>query len=102
MAISIGILLAALWLGALVLCLQLLMMGRKQPRSKFKRKSKPRRRPSRQSAQYSALENRLLNLLNGDQGAAQRLIGASRQVHPGRPEVWHWEKVIYDLERDRR
>ena len=52
-------------------------------------------RPDRQ------LEHRLMQLLRGDRTAAQRLLDRAREQNPGRPENWYWEKVIYDLERDR-
>jgi hypothetical protein len=47
-------------------------------------------------------QKKLLTLLNGDATTAQRLLKQVRITHPGRSEQWCWEKVIYDLERDRR
>ncbi len=47
------------------------------------------------------LERRLLQLLRGDRTAAKRLIERAKEKNPGRSENWYWEKVIYDLERDR-
>lgn len=56
----------------------------------------PLRFPSR--ANY----NRLVSMLHGDGNAAERLVGKVRQQNPERSEDWCWEKVISDLERDRR
>jgi hypothetical protein len=47
------------------------------------------------------LERKLIKLLNGDRRTAARLIQQSRLKDPDRAADWHWEKVIYDLERDR-
>ncbi|MEH2195138.1 MAG: hypothetical protein V7K98_21205 [Nostoc sp.] len=48
------------------------------------------------------LQKRLLVLLNGDATTAERLLKQQRQRHQGESEKWYLEKVIYDLERDRR
>lgn len=48
------------------------------------------------------LHNQLLRLLRGDRKAANRLLEHVRELHPGRSERWYYEKVIYDLQRDRR
>jgi hypothetical protein len=45
---------------------------------------------------------RLLSLVNGDMETAKRLVIQAREKNPVRDEQWCWEKVIYDLERDRR
>ncbi len=34
--------------------------------------------------------------------ALQRQLKAARKRYPGRSEQWYLEKIIYDLERDRR
>lgn len=47
------------------------------------------------------LEQRLMQMLSGDEAAARRLIESEKVRHPGRSENWYWEKVIYNLERDR-
>ncbi|MCU0525886.1 MAG: hypothetical protein MUF72_13775 [Elainella sp. Prado103] len=49
-----------------------------------------------------SLHNKLLQLLRGDRQAAHRLLEHVRHLHPGRSERWYYEKVIYDLQRDRR
>lgn len=48
------------------------------------------------------LEARLINLMNGDSQAAYRLVQLTQSRNPGKPLSWCWEKVIMDLERDRR
>jgi hypothetical protein len=51
--------------------------------------------------QHPHLERKLLKLLGGNRNTVERLIRQSRLRNPDRPADWHWEKVIYDLERDR-
>jgi hypothetical protein len=51
--------------------------------------------------QHAHLERKLLKLLGGNQSTAHRLIQQSRLRHPDKSADWHWEKAIYDLERDR-
>jgi hypothetical protein len=51
--------------------------------------------------QHPQLERKLLKLLGGNQNTASRLIQQSRLRNPDKPADWHWEKAIYDLERDR-
>jgi hypothetical protein len=47
------------------------------------------------------IERKLLKLLGGDRKTAHRLIQQSRRRYPDKSADWHWEKAIYDLERDR-
>ena len=47
------------------------------------------------------LRRRLFALVNGDLDLADRLLNQVRLDNPGRTESWYYEKVIYDLERDR-
>jgi len=49
-----------------------------------------------------ALQEDLLTLLRNDIPAAKRLLVYQRQLNPGKSDNWYLEKVIYDLERDRR
>lgn len=49
-----------------------------------------------------ALQQKLFNLVGGDVAIAKRLLRQQRQLHQGKSENWYLEKVIYDLERDRR
>jgi hypothetical protein len=51
--------------------------------------------------QTAGLERKLLKLLGGKHKIADRLINQSRIKYPDKPADWHWEKAIYDLERDR-
>jgi high-affinity Fe2+/Pb2+ permease len=50
----------------------------------------------------NALKNRLIAILSGDTAAAERLIEQAKQNYPGMPENWYCERVLDDLERDRR
>jgi len=50
---------------------------------------------------HPQLERKLLKLLGGDRNTANRLILQSRRRYPDKSADWHWEKAIYDLERDR-
>ncbi len=55
----------------------------------------------RVSAQVAPLHRRLVLLLNGNEALARHLIEQACEQHPERALVWVYEKVIYDLERDR-
>jgi hypothetical protein len=44
---------------------------------------------------------KLTRLLGGKQKVIDRLLSQCRIKYPGKPEQWYWEKVLYDLERDR-
>ncbi|MBN3943485.1 MAG: hypothetical protein HWQ40_27470 [Nostoc sp. NMS9] len=46
--------------------------------------------------------SRLLLMLQGDDAAAERLLLQQRQAYPGKQHGWYLEKIIGDLERDRR
>lgn len=48
------------------------------------------------------LQQRLLGLVGGNMAIAQRLIDIAKQEHPNKPEVWYWQKVVFDLESDRK
>jgi len=48
------------------------------------------------------LQQRLLALVGGNMAIAQRLIDIAKQDHPNMPEVWYWQKVVFDLEIDRQ
>jgi len=58
--------------------------------------------PANVSTKARQLQSRLLVLLNGDRKIAERLLAQVQKAHPGRSEEWWLEKVIHDLERDRR
>jgi hypothetical protein len=53
-------------------------------------------------APNTQLKNRLINLLSGDSEGANRLIEQAKRTYPDMPENWYWERVIADIERDRR
>lgn len=48
------------------------------------------------------LQHKLIEMLRGDTATAKRLLKRQRQLHKGKSDNWYLEKVIYDLERDRR
>lgn len=49
-----------------------------------------------------SLEGKLLGMISGDKKVALRLLRHARRNNPGRSYLWYYEKVIRDLERDRR
>jgi ABC-type protease/lipase transport system fused ATPase/permease subunit len=56
-------------------------------------------------AKYQLDENlnkQILTMLAGDKKAALRLLNSVRKNNPNKSYVWYQEKVIRDLERDRR
>jgi hypothetical protein len=64
--------------------------------------NRQRNSPSRKfRPQQSHLERKLLKLVGGNRGISHRLIQQSRLRYPDKSADWHWEKAIYDLERDR-
>ena len=79
-------------LGAIVLA-GLIIYWIAQP-SNRKRRSSPRR--------TSRPPKRIVSLLNGDAATAQRLFETAQLRNPGESDQWCWEKVLWDLERDRR
>ena len=48
------------------------------------------------------LQNKLLLLLNGDRNTANRLLNLAKTRNPQKSDQWCVEKVILDLQRDRR
>lgn len=48
------------------------------------------------------LESKILRLLQGDRDVAIRLLKNVKQRNPGQSYEWYLQKVIWDLERDRR
>ena len=48
------------------------------------------------------LKNRLIARLDGDIETAERLIVQAKETFPGMSDDWYVERVIEDLERDRR
>jgi hypothetical protein len=47
------------------------------------------------------LQRKLLSLLHGDRKTAERLLRGVKENNPERDEDWYFEKVIFDLTRDR-
>jgi hypothetical protein len=83
----ISLAIAAIMVGALLL-LWILQAPNRSRRSRRSTLSRPPRQ--------------ILTLLNGDTAAAQRLYEKVRFNNPGKSDQWYWEKVLWDLERDRR
>jgi hypothetical protein len=92
MGILINALICAFFLAGLCLMASLAQAVRGQPR----------RRPVRRKNPLTPLQIRLAGLLNGDIRTGYRLVVAARKQYPRKSEAWYWEKVIFDLERDRR
>jgi hypothetical protein len=44
---------------------------------------------------------RAIVIAGHDMERIERLLDNARRNHPDRPEQWYWEKILYDLERDR-
>ncbi len=84
--------LTLLILGAIVLA-GLIIYWISQPSKRTRRG--PRRAKSRPP-------KRVVTLLNGDAATAQRLFETAQLRNPGESDQWCWEKVLWDLERDRR
>ncbi len=73
--------------------------------SKFTSQPQPRGRVSnsyRNDPRNRYLQSDLLILLKGDVASAKRLLAQQRRKNPGQSDNWYLEKVIHDLERDRR
>jgi Zn-dependent protease len=45
---------------------------------------------------------RAIVLAGHDMERIERLLNGARLKHPDRLEQWYWEKILYDMERDRR
>ncbi|WP_310430110.1 hypothetical protein [Chamaesiphon sp. VAR_48_metabat_135_sub] len=85
----------AITLGICLLCFAWLQRDRLQI-------SRKNNSPSRNFRPRQAhLERKLLKLLGNNRRTAHRLIQQSRLRYPDKSADWHWEKAIYDLERDR-
>src|SRR6478672_3300384 len=71
-------------------------------------KKRKREQTSRQlDQQESRIKDRekyqlLVSRLRGDRDTALRLVKSAKINNPGRDETWYWEKVLRDLDRDRR
>ncbi|WP_445626448.1 hypothetical protein [Nostoc sp. DSM 114167] len=93
-----------------LLCFSLLVALCKAAKDQSNKSKEPvPRKPSgkvshsyRTDPKNRALQADLLILLKGDVPAAKRLLLQQRRKKPGQSDNWYLEKVIYDLERDRR
>jgi hypothetical protein len=45
---------------------------------------------------------RTIILAGHDMDRIERLLANARRHQPDRSEQWYWEKILYDMERDRR
>ena len=54
----------------------------------------------RESNRSNKLHHELMILLHGQSDTAQRLIDLEKIKHPGQPESWYLDKVVYDLKRE--
>ncbi len=77
--------------------------GKPTSRRRRRRKAtRPFQEPVRPAGNVrAATQRRLMLLLHDDRRAADRLLTQVRLKYPGKSETWYWEKVIFDLERDR-
>ena len=67
-----------------------------------KAKVQQNRRGNQTGIKTNQLEKKLLAMLNGDRAGANRLLKGTKRMYPGKSNEWYFEKVIADLERDRR
>ncbi len=72
---------------------------RKQGAIVLRRDSKTQRS---NNSHDSSLKKQLIRLLHGDRQAVERLIYSAKLKQSGKSERWYEEKVLQDLERDRR
>ncbi|MEH2200943.1 hypothetical protein [Nostoc sp.] len=89
-----------------VLAIRIVRLFRRQPEeSDTQRVNKIRGRVSqsyRSDPNNRKLQQDLIAMLRGDIATAKRLLRYERQRNPGNSDNWYLEKVIGDLERDRR
>jgi hypothetical protein len=72
----------------------------KPKRTKSTKKDKPQR-PNIYKGVKQETQKHLLKLVGNDMETASRLVDHSISRNAGREMQWHWEKAIWDLERDR-
>lgn len=79
---------------------------RNQPQTNkyYSRKLQPLKIGSRlnQNSSINQLESKLLTMLQGDVTTAKRLYRLTKTNNPTESKEWCLEKIIFDLERDRR
>ncbi|MBE9191424.1 hypothetical protein IQ230_13920 [Gloeocapsopsis crepidinum LEGE 06123] len=72
-----------------------------RPRSSRQRSNKKQPVRLHHKSADRQLQSKLFSMTM-DRATALRLIEGLRELEPGRPENWYWEKAIDDLIRDRR
>lgn len=72
-----------------------------QPKSSTRRRQSKADQLPKLTRQEEKLCRQLIEMLNGDQNAAHGLFSQSKQANPNKDVMWHLDKVLYDLERDR-
>lgn len=100
LVLGILVLSGAIWF----LWLEILRQRRRRPkRLKIGNAHGASRTKKQTTAPYDPPTKRyLIQLLHGDRQAVERLMDSARARQPGKPECWYAEKVLHDLERDRR
>ncbi len=95
--LCVTLIIFALAIGAVVTVAyffyQLLDLGEQRP--------KPRRKTARSIAVNRRAPYKVLLLLHDDHAVADRLFAHVRGMNPKQSEKWCWDKVLWDLERDR-
>lgn len=85
-----------------IIFLWLEIQKQKRSKSYSKNSINIKRLPSRQANYNSVIKSKLIQLLHGDRQAVERLIKSAKIKQPGKSLTWYEEKVLHDLERDRR
>lgn len=62
----------------------------------------PKSGRSQKPTKDSSTKRQLMRLLHGDRQAVERLISSAQMNQPGKSQKWYEEKVLHDLDRDRR
>jgi hypothetical protein len=55
-----------------------------------------------ENAVHPHTRSRAIALAGHDLERVERLLTSVRRHSPGRVEQWYWEKIVHDLERDRK
>jgi hypothetical protein len=100
---------AILLVGFLIYVVQRQQRSRLRSSDRSLRTERARQRPASPPISFPSasqvspkVQRKLFSLLRGDRAAVERLIAHAKARNPGQSEGWYWEKVIFDLERDRR
>jgi hypothetical protein len=93
------------WIAAIVLAYLLWLAATKWRRRKMVERSLRNTLGNMSSKPIGKVSpqtrHKLIKLLGNHQPTVDRLIDQARLRNPGEEEQWYWEKVLYDLERDR-